>query len=371
MNWSVNFKQRKYQVTGEFDIIKGMAILVVIFTHTILYKYDTFDDLQAFENAYILLLKPLSIVMPIFFFIAGYFAYKSFLRKKSASAFILSRMKFILPPYLIWSTVYTIIQTVVINHMGVAGEHFTAFEIVEKYLTGDVVFEFYFLFLLIFFYILTPHLSLLDIKTLKKLSLLFFITGIIFCFIFYIPLYFGKIFIPLKVLYRNPFIWAFFYIWGIYASRNYKVIGPFWRKKPGVLLLLFFSSTYIGAILELFFLPERYKFLPGSILFAPIGYLYYVPALYIFLWLAYRISKSSQVITRFFKMFGRHTLGLYVSHGLFAGIVLLLLRLFIPNILVKSTPLINFIGFMLTSIFAIFVIRIVWRINKKLYITLF
>ena len=357
-------------MTGEFDTLKGFAILVVIFSHTILYKYETFNDFHIFETTYILM-KALSIAMPIFFFIAGYFGYRSFLRKKRASAFILSRMKFILPPYLVWSTVYTIIQIVVTNRMGVASEHFTAFEIVEKYLTGDVVFEFYFLFLLIFFYLLTPHLSLLDIKTLKKLSFLFFITGIIFCFIFYISLYIGRIFIPVKVLYRNPFIWAFFYIWGIYASKNYKVIGPFWRKKPSAFLLLLFSSTYIGATLELFFLPQKYKFSPGSMLFTPIGYVYYIPALYIFLWLAYRISKSSRMVTGFLKMFGRHTFGLYVSHGLFAGIVLLLLRLFIPNILVRSDLLINFIGFILTSIFAIFVIRIVWRINKRLYITLF
>ena len=348
---------------GEFDILRGFAIIIVVLSHTLFYHIETFNY-QSVVAIGFSLGKVFAIVIPIFYFITGYYSMKSVQRNRRR--FLSSRFRLLLTPYLIWSTIYILAEWVVGADFGVK---ISFKSVVEKYLLGDAATSYYFLFVLFIFYAITPLFSDMTAEQLKKLLPPFFIAMIAGSSIYYIPLYFGKSLVPLLMALRNPLVWMFFYVWGMYTSKAVKSKGMYWRKPIPAYLKIMALASYIAAAGELYTMPMKYQ--PGVPLLGPLGFVYYALALPISLRIAYLLSRNSLHLSRILGMYGRHTLGIYLANDFFdAGTLVIAISIF-PSLVEKSALWINFIGFSISVSLLLLTVRSVWNWNKKVYTIIF
>ncbi len=348
---------------GEFDILRGFAIIVVVLSHTLFYRIETFDCQIAVAVGFSLG-KIFAIVIPIFYFITGYYSMRSAQRNKKH--FLSSRFRLLLPPYFIWSTVYILAEWIVGTDFGIK---LGPIDVVEKYILGNAATSYYFLFVLFIFYAITPLFSDMNADQLKKILPPLFIAMIACSSIYYIPLYFGRELVPLLVALRNPLIWMFFYIWGMYTSKSIKTKGMYWRKPIPKYLKITALLAYIAAAMELYMMPGKYQ--PGVPLLGPIGFIYYTLALPVSLRIAYLISQKSWFLSKLLGMYGRHTLGIYLANDFFdAGTLVIAISIF-PFLAERSALWINFIGFSISVTLLLFTVKSVWKWNKKIYATIF
>ncbi len=351
--------------SGEFDVVKGFAIILVIFAHTFFYKIETFQDSQTIVLIYSLG-KVFVVAMPIFFFVTGYFSIKSV--KINAKRFVLSRIRLIFIPYVIWSTFYIIAEGTTMRHYFNA-EPFNFWEVMKKYVLGNAVDEFYFLFVILILYMLTPLFSKMNSEQLKKLLIPFFIAMIASSSAYYVPLYFKKPFISPMMYLRNPLIWMFFYVWGMYTYENVKKNGVRWRNKISNLWKIMTMIFYIGTVMEFYIMPL--KALPGTFLLGPVGLIYCAFAIPIAMRLSYLFSLVFPRLSTILRSYGRHALGIYIINGFMEGLLFLVAVLFYPELAVKSSFLINLSGFLIVSYVSLKIVKTVWNWNKKVYITIF
>ncbi|WP_036222815.1 acyltransferase family protein [Mesoaciditoga lauensis] len=348
---------------GEFDILRGFSIMMVVLSHTLFYHVDTFGYQEAVAIGFSLA-KMAGIVIPLFYFITGYYSIRTAQRNKKR--FITSRIRLLLPPYLIWSTLYIIAEGVVGSHFGIK---LGWKEILEKYALGDAATSYYFLFVLFIFYALTPLFADMSAKQLKKLLPPFFIAMLAWSSIYYIPFYFGKELVPLLAGLRNPLAWIFFYIWGMYTFKTVKERGMYWRKPLPRSVKMLALFAYIAAVLEIYFMPAKYQ--PGVPLLGPLGFVYYTLALPVSLRIGYIVSQKFMFLSKLFGMYGRHTFGIYLANDFFdAGTLVLAISIF-PVLTQRSTLWINFIGFSISVTLLFITVKSVWNWNKKVYSIIF
>jgi surface polysaccharide O-acyltransferase-like enzyme len=348
---------------GEFDILRGFSIMVVVLSHTLFYRAETFSHQDVLAVGFSLA-KLAGIVIPIFYFITGYYSIRTAQRNKKR--FVTSRIRLLLPPYLIWSTLYILAEGVVGSHFGIKLGWST---ILEKYALGDAATSYYFLFVLFIFYALTPLFADMTLKQLKKLLPPLFIAMMAWSSIYYIPLYFGKELVPLLPALRNPLVWMFFYVWGMYTFKKVKEEGMYWRKPLSNSLKFAALVAYIAAVLELYFMPAKYQ--PGVPLLGPIGFVYYTIGLPVALRVAYVVSQKFMTLSKIFGMYGRHTFGIYLANDFSdAGVLVAAMSLF-PALASRSTLWINFIGFLISVTVLFIAVKIVWNWNKRVYSILF
>lgn len=89
----------------EFDILRALAITMLMFHHSEVYGYKVFDTTLEIISPYIE-----AILLGIFFFIAGYFVQRYFQKHHQGSvSFLFSRMLRIIPPYWLALSLYMLI----------------------------------------------------------------------------------------------------------------------------------------------------------------------------------------------------------------------------------------------------------------------
>lgn len=348
---------------GEFDVLRGFAILVVIMGHTLFYRIDTFPY-PGVVSAVFSMTKFFSIVIPLFYFITGYYSIKS--AGRNPKRFIRSRLRLLLIPYLIWTTLYVAGEGVLGANFGL---HLGFFDVLRKYLIGDAVTSYYFLFVLAVLYAVTPLLTRLGEKGLKRLLAPSFAAMLVFSSLYYIPLYFGKELIPLTYSLRNPLMWFFFYVWGAYTARKIERTGMYWRERLSPFWKYAAVLSYIGAVVELYAMPNRYQ--PGINLLGPVGFVYCALAIPAALRTGYLVSQKYAGVSRLLGTYGRHTLGIYLATDFTAASTLLVGILIYPNLANGSSPWINFIAFLTTASLLLLAVKSVWRWNKKVYAVIF
>ncbi len=348
---------------GEFEILRGFAIIVVVMGHTLFYGIDTFRY-PGVVSVVFSMMKFLGIIIPLFYFITGYYSIKS--AGRNPRRFIKSRLRLLLIPYLIWTTLYVAGEGIFGGNFGI---HLGLSVVIQKYLLGNAVTSYYFLFVLAVFYSVTPILLRLGEKGLKKLLIPSFIAMIASSSLYYIPLYFGRDLIPLTYALRNPLVWFFFYVWGAYTAYNIEKIGMYWRKPLSKFWKYAAVLSYIGAALELYLMPDRYQ--PGINLLGPIGFVYCTLAIPATLRIGFLVSQRYVGVSNVLGMYGRHTLGIYLATDFTAAATLLLGILIYPNLANGSSPWINLIAFLFTVSVLLLIVRSVWRWNKKIYAIIF
>ncbi len=338
----------------EFDIVKGIAISCVVFAHALFFNFDKFSF--ASQNLVEIGTTMLAPVLAVFFFISGFLGYKSYAKRGSWKGFLSSRFKIILPPYLIWSTLYLILQYFLGQYFELSSP-FNFYEILMRYLFGTAFLPFYYLFLLFVFYIFTPFLSNLSTKTLKESLPILFLLGILSSSFYFLPQYFERIWIQPIIAYRNPLEWIGFYVWGMYAA---KLGNLFWRKKISPLMITMFILTYTLSSLEYVTVPKLTQDWESYLLLGPFAYFYFLFALPMFLRLSYIISKRNTTATKIFSHLGFFSLKIYMNHGLVLFSILGMAMLFYRGTLNEANIATN-------SIFGIVAVGICYEFSRITY----
>ncbi len=319
----------------EFDILKGFAIFVVVFVHATFFSFGRYPTVS--RNLLMIFTTFLAPAIAIFFFISGFLGYRSYMKRKSFHAFEVSKFKIILPPYLVWSTIYLILQVMFGEIVGYT-YHFGLINVLEKYLLGEAFLPFYYIVLLMLFYILTPLFSNLDIKTLKTLLSILFVIGFFFMGLYFVPQYFGKMYVSSLMTYRNPFAWIFFYVWGMYMA---KVGNISWRERPSWWVIVGFFVTYSLSALEMITVPKLTKDWESYLILGPGVYVFYFFAIKMFLWVSYTMSESMKIISKVLSALGKDSFGIYLSHGVILYGILGVALLFDKNFLNENSLSLN------------------------------
>jgi len=350
--------------TGEFDILRGFAIWIVVFAHNAFYQIQSFNS-ASLELAFTFL-NFFSVAMPIFFFITGYFSVR--VARRNTKHFILSRLRLIGIPYLVWSTFYILMEYFLRDTINFY-RSFSLQDIIGYYLLGNAVDEYYFIFVLVIFYLLTPFLVKIPPSKFKFLLFPLFILMMLFSVLYYVPNYFGIHWISTFWTYRNPFTWLFFYAWGIWTFDSVAGSDPYWRKSIPSKTIVLCIVLYILSFIEFYFMPYKYE--NGIPLMAPIGLAFAAVFIPVLLRLAYIMSQKLPTISKIFGDFGKHTLGIYLSNGLIEGFLLGLGMILYPSFRTKSSLAINLLLFAIALSLSFFLVKIVWKLSKKVYALIF
>lgn len=319
----------------EFDVAKGFAISVVVFVHA---TFFNFGKLYPFSQTALMIISTfLAPAIAIFFFVSGFFGYRSYIKRKSFKAFESQKFKAILPPYITWSTIYLLLQAGVGQIVG-QPYVFRISSAIEKYLLGEAFLPFYYVIVLMIFYLLTPYFSKLKEKEVKALLLLSFIAGLFVVGLYFVPLYFKKEYVSSLITYRNPFTWMFFYVWGMYLAKNNKTS---WRKQPSILTIIGFFVTYAFALLEMETVPKLNADWESYLILGPGVYIFYFFAIKVYLWISYRIYERNKLISRAFVALGKNSFGIYLSHGLILYVILGIAVTFNSSLLNESNVILN------------------------------
>lgn len=349
---------------SEFDMLRGFAIWIVILAHNIFYQITSFNT-QTFELIFTFM-RFFGAVMPIFFFVAAYGSVK--VSKRNPKYFLISRLKLIGIPYLIWSTFYIIMQYVLRNSQNF-GMKFSPLSILGYYLLGSSIQEYYFIFVLVIFYLLTPFFVNINFEHLKMALSISFIFMIVFSSLYYIPNYFGRHLISTFWAYRNPLIWLFFYLLGIYTYYKVGNEEPFWRKPLNRKLLILCLVFYILSFLEFYFMPNKYT--DGLTVISPMVLIFSTFFIPVLLRFSYVFLNELPRLAKIFGRFGRHTLGIYLANGLVEGLLLGLGMIFYAPFKVQSSLYANLLLFTTALIISYLMVEMVWKFNKKVYALIF
>ncbi len=322
----------------EFDILKGFAISVVVFAHATFFNFNKFPVVS--QNLLMILATFLAPAIAIFFFISGFLGYKSYMKRKNFSSFEMSKFKLILPPYLMWSTIYLILQALFGQIIGIP-YHFELVDVIKKYLFGEAFLPFYYIVLLLLFYVLTPWLSNLKEKTFKNLLPVLFIVGFFVMGMYFVPQYFGKEYIHSLITYRNPFAWIFFYVWGMYVAKSEKI---FWRKLPSFWTIVGFFVAYSFSAFEMVTVPKLNQDWESYLILGPGVYVFYFFAIKVLLWVSYKMPESLKLVSKTFSALGKNSFGIYLSHGVILMSILGIVVLFNKNFLNEGYLSLNFLG---------------------------
>lgn len=345
----------------EFDILKGFGILTVVMFHSIFYNFQTYDSLT--KNILYFFGPFGTPVVVIFFFVSGFLGYKSYEKNKNPWNFISKKLKVFLPPYLLWSTIYIVLQIAIGHYIG-SIYHLNVFNILSGYLFATAYLPFYFLFVLLILFIFTPYFFYL--KKLTPLMIILFIFGMIFTSLYYIPQYYGHIIVDSTVTYRNPLLWAFFYLWGMYTSKSGNF---FWIKSPRWWVWVGFCATYAGTMLMILTIPKLTLDYEAYIALGPFEYLLYFFSMPVFLWVSYLVKNKT--CSKALLIFGKHSLDIYIDHVLIIGFVLAIFIPFVPNVTSESNFYIQFAVGIATCLITVGIGMMVKSISKKAYDVIF
>ena len=322
----------------EFDVAKGFAIFVVVFVHA---TFLNLDKLHVLTRE--LLMASSTLLAPaiaIFFFVSGFLGYRSYVKRKSFKMFESQRLKSILIPYVIWSTIYLLLQ-IEVGYIIKQPYHFTFVNFAQKYLLGEAFLPFYYIIVLAIFYLLTPIISKMDLIKMKKLLIVLFISGLTVMSLYFVPLYFGKEYVSSLMTYRDPLAWMFFYVWGMYLARNDDI--P-WRKRPSIKVLILFFVFYALSCVEIISVPKIVQDWESYLILGPAVYVFYVFAMEIYLWLSYHSFRKLKILSRMLSALGKNSFGIYLSHGLVLYSILGIALMFDHNLLNESNFILNATG---------------------------
>ncbi|MCL5032967.1 MAG: acyltransferase [Thermotogae bacterium] len=345
----------------EFDILKGFGILTVVMFHSVFYNFQTYDSIT---RRILYFFGPFGTpVVVIFFFVSGFLGYKSYEKNKNPWNFISKKLKVFLPPYFLWSTIY-IILGIYFGHYAGMSYNLNFWNILSGYLFATAYLPFYFLFALLILFIFTPYFF--GIKKLMSLMVILFIFGMAFTSLYYIPQYYGHMIVASTITYRNPLLWAFFYLWGMYASKNGRL---FWTKIPSWWVWVGLCFSYAGTMLMILTVPKLTFDYEAYVALSPFEYLLYFFSMPVFLWISYlaRYKAYSSVLS----IFGKHSLDIYIDHVLIMGLILAVFVPFIPSVTSKSNFYIQFSVGVTTCLIAVGIGMIVKFISKKFYDIIF
>jgi len=306
-----------------------------------LVNVPNFDQLGSFSYFGLRLIEQIIIIaIPSFLFVSGYFI--SFACGKETSPkwnWIFTRIKYLVIPYLIWSAVMIILNSVL-------GETYQPIQIINMVLTGKSIEAFYFIPLIVQLYLLSPLLT----KAAKSKPILLLSVS----FILMLLIHLGQYASMLGIDY--------------FGKQLFSKLLPAWLF-PGNLFWFVFgiSFGFYHSIILIKLSKFRYLFLLLFILFIPIGMWEWEKLLVLsgrdwfpsresiadnfyaifFLLTFITFSFKSVIKLKWVNYLGSKSFGIYLSHTLFLTLTSKLIYNIFPQILkyqIVFQPILILIG---------------------------
>ena len=214
-----------------FDSLRGLAIIGVVFIHSLKFKDSSFVDIS------IILRQLINVSVPLFLALSGFFlADKKISSKRDFFDFLKKQIPRVYIPYFVWSIIF----------IGVYFFTSKDFNIVTQ-IVSCLIFQtsgiFYFIALIIQYYILFPFIQ----KYLgKKLLLLSAMVSFICCIIIFFYQFLTHHNLPLIIYAGNALTWIMFFVLGMYLKKNsFTVSKRFVLCIISATLLLSIGETYL------------------------------------------------------------------------------------------------------------------------------
>ncbi|MGK6352534.1 acyltransferase [Parapedobacter sp. DT-150] len=226
-----------------FDVLRGIAILGVVFIHVTNITYK--DNLSGLNFYLCVALKQaVNFSVPLFLFISGFFMAKKEVKDfNSYKRFLYKQLPRIFIPFLVWSSFYS-----VFNYY----QNGDILSVFINFITFQSTVPFYFICLIIQYYILLPLIVYLG-KSLKGV-MLSLIVSLFCCQVVEILHYKFSINLPLIVYAGNFLMWLVFPVLGIYFNKNTKS-----EYTKSEILLWVTVVLYLVQLLHTFWLANSYE----------------------------------------------------------------------------------------------------------------
>jgi len=221
-----------------WQYVRGICILCVVLIHSkSVVGYETGSSAAWAFNYCLILRQFIDFPVAIFIFLSGYFTNIE-ITDKSILSYIFSRLKRLFIPYLIWSTLYSIINIVL------AGGNVNILKVIIDFLSGQSSGQLYFVLVLLQLTIITPFL----IKTIRDdrwRKILFSITPV-----YLLGLYlYAAVFKKQLPYYQALFpAWFGFYYVGLWIK--IKGFKPSFRKQKLIGSIILCLAALLFSIIE-------------------------------------------------------------------------------------------------------------------------
>lgn len=282
----------------KLDILRGLAILGVIFIHLTSDRLNNFN-FSEFSSYFFLLFNQLSrFCVPIFIILSGIGLTLSYNRKpESYFKFLHKRLSKIIPLYLIFCIIYYCINLFK-QHSG-----FDIISLIKCIFTGNASMHLYFVPLIIQLYLLFPLINKFKSKKLVIISMLANILIIVVKAFARYKHYDSILLEPLM-----SFYWIFYFIFGCYITDKLDKIK---LKNINIIFYSMFLAIFIESILLFtrFNMTISTSSIRPSIIFFSIAVFAYVFNLNI-----------SNTVTKILKYLSNASFMIYLSHMIFLGL---------------------------------------------------
>ena len=310
---------------------------------------------------------------PVFMMISGFvlfYNYRNF-TEFDCRKFYTKKIKYILIPYLIWSTFYFIFS----NYKVLLSEGNISFiEFLKNIILGNAFPHLYFIFLIFQFYFLYPLFLKFFIKPMEKKPLLFFAIclaaqSIILIYEFSFKTYsqYGILNFFNTYYWKSVFGWFYYFLTGGLIALHYNKITAYIENNIYKILPVYILSTvlYIGEVYlslwnnggrELY---ERY----GSI--RPMTMIYATFSMLILIWIGRKISNSDSTYKQMVRTCGVYSLGIYFLHPFVLEFIKAKLISTFPSHLgysrISTLLFLAIVGWIITVTLILLISRLKWR----------
>ena len=334
----LSLKKRKR--IEEIDYLRGFAILAVVAIHSSGHFTET-SNVNLLLTINVIIDIFLYFAVPLFIFISGFVLYIKYKGLFSKKLFLQKRAKSILPPYIIFSILYTLYDiTIAIN----GNSSFPSImKITFNFLIASSYYHLWYFALIIQFYIFYPYIiktydkftsnhrtfyfmfSALIIQELwlivKEIILNYFNSNTYFNSI----TYFNTI---LDLLLKRVFFsHIFYFVLGIYVCQNYEyIVDKIFNAKKLIISIIVIltgamSVLWINGIAKYggyHSIPKIYFLVPD--LLGPVYFPLIFSILFIISWNFTNTGNKFSTYSKTISLIGKYSLGIYLIHALFISI---------------------------------------------------
>lgn len=277
-----------------WDISRGIPVIAVVLIHSsgFLANYDT----GTYQNTLgVALRQIINFAVPVFLFIAGYFAFNN--KKQSSSELIKSRLMRVLPPYIICSIIYILVDFITKRKVPTGTELFLDFALGKAMVVG------YFVIVIIQYIILTPAIKRIQNQRTHLLVMsVMTIIGLTYT-------YASKFLFDDSWAASFPFSAAVFFVWypffhlGFYLSKYNPKISIRIVAIPVLLILCMIEAFYLNNVSGYEFATSQIKTSSFALSFAICLFVYKM--------------KGANVTCKPLSFLGINSFSIYLLHMLF------------------------------------------------------
>lgn len=338
---TISQKEKNKNRNAKIDIIKGVAVFLVLWGHYI--QYTSAGQFDYFQNAVFKWIY--SFHMPLFAVISGYLFYGTIQRKKMKEI-VYSRIRGLLVPILIWATIYWIFLSIRQRNIQLEGWYDTC--------TG------HFLWFLWSILAISIYLAIVIKQIPNKIQPITIILGFLAMYLFPNPE-------------MNLYMYPFFVI-GYYGAKYKEKLETYRKSKYRFFILLFFI------VLVCFFKKKDYIYMTGITIgnsrltmleqIVVDGYRYIIGLLgsiSIVIIIDTMVEKIPDKIKKWLRDCGKYSMQIYILQAFLLQIYAIDWKLLVnyvgQNILIKNMWIYNFA---ITPIFAILTITAILVLTKRI-----